>query len=356
MECDDQTAEHGAVRSWLSLVEPGGKPVAAEMRVSSRVGQVSERVPLGVRRFFFTVFVCLVLSFTPAQADVWDQFSWGAGVWGSGNTFAIAVSKAGTGSGTVTSDVKPGIDCGSTCGASFTSGTTVTLSAAADLNSVFAGWSGSGCSGTGACKLTMNAGKSVTAAFNKKQFTLTVTKNGGGTGTVTSNLIPGIACGATCGASFPYGANVILYAVPDGGMTFAGWAGSGCSGLGTCEISMTAAMSVVATFNTVVNQYQVSVLGSDDGLITSVPIGIVCGNQCIAAFNSGILVTLSAQPYVGYTFAGWGGSCSGTGACPLLVNGPKSAIATFSPIPKLIFADGFENGTVAKWTSSSGPR
>ena len=43
-------------------------------------------------------------------------------------TYAFTVTKAGTGTGTVTS-TPAGINCGSTCSASYTSGTSVTLTA-----------------------------------------------------------------------------------------------------------------------------------------------------------------------------------------------------------------------------------
>ncbi|MBV5311625.1 DUF1566 domain-containing protein, partial [Chromatium okenii] len=43
------------------------------------------------------------------------------------------------------------ISCGATCSANFNIGTSVTLNATADSNSVFTGWSGGGCSGTGDC-------------------------------------------------------------------------------------------------------------------------------------------------------------------------------------------------------------
>jgi hypothetical protein len=76
----------------------------------------------------------------------------------------LTVSKAGTGSGSVTSS-PAGIDCGATCSHPFTQGTTVTLTAAPASGSTFAGWSG-GCSGTGSCAVTMNAATGVTATFN----------------------------------------------------------------------------------------------------------------------------------------------------------------------------------------------
>lgn len=166
-------------------------------------------------------------------------------------TFALTVSKNGTGSGTVTSS-PAGINCGATCTASFAQGTTVTLTAAPASGSVFAGWSGGGCSGTGTCTVTTNAAQSVTATFNTapaSTFNLTVNKNGTGSGTITSNPA-GINCGATCSAAFSAGTAVALSAVAASGSTFAGWSGGGCSGTGFCTLTMNAAQNVTATFNT----------------------------------------------------------------------------------------------------------
>ncbi|MFI5007067.1 MAG: FG-GAP repeat domain-containing protein, partial [Solirubrobacterales bacterium] len=93
----------------------------------------------------------------------------------------LTVNKAGTGSGTVTSN-PAGINCGSTCTASYASGTMVTLTASAAGGSTFSGWSGGGCSGTGTCSVSMNAATTVTASFTAQaqQFNLTVSKAGTG--------------------------------------------------------------------------------------------------------------------------------------------------------------------------------
>ena len=77
----------------------------------------------------------------------------------------LDVTKTGAGNGSVTSDPS-GIDCGSTCSGDFAQGATVTLDAVANGTSSFDGWSGSGCSGTGQCQVTMDAAKSVTANFS----------------------------------------------------------------------------------------------------------------------------------------------------------------------------------------------
>jgi len=168
----------------------------------------------------------------------------------SAPTFALTVNKNGTGSGTVTSS-PTGINCGATCSASFAQGTTVTLTAAPASGSVFAGWSGA-CTGTGTCTVTMNAAQSVTATFNTapaSTFNLTVNKSGTGSGTITSNPT-GINCGTTCSAAFNAGTVVTLSAAAASGSTFAGWSGGGCSGTGTCTLTMNAAQNVTAAFNT----------------------------------------------------------------------------------------------------------
>jgi peptidoglycan hydrolase-like protein with peptidoglycan-binding domain len=78
-------------------------------------------------------------------------------------TYSLTVTKAGPGSGNITS-TPSGIACGSTCSASFSSGTTVTLTAFA-TDGFFNGWSGGGCSGLGTCVVTMDAAKAITATF-----------------------------------------------------------------------------------------------------------------------------------------------------------------------------------------------
>ena len=55
----------------------------------------------------------------------------------------------------------------------FTSGTSVTLTATPGAGADFRGWSGGGCTGAGDCVITMDASASVTATFGPL-FTLTV--------------------------------------------------------------------------------------------------------------------------------------------------------------------------------------
>ena len=75
----------------------------------------------------------------------------------------LSVAGQGTGSALITSS-PAGIECGSTCDASFPLGTKVTLSAAPASGSTFLGWQGA-CSGTGPCTVTLAQGAAVGADF-----------------------------------------------------------------------------------------------------------------------------------------------------------------------------------------------
>ncbi|MBK8464451.1 MAG: carboxypeptidase regulatory-like domain-containing protein [Chloracidobacterium sp.] len=165
----------------------------------------------------------------------------------STTTHALSVLRAGSGGGQVTSN-PAGIDCPGTCDASFSSGQVVTLSAAPDSSSTFAGWSGD-CSGTSStCDVTMDAAKSVTAQFNPREYTLSVALSGTGGGTVSSGDGQ-ISCGSACSASYSHGTVVSLTAVPSADSTFVSWTGEPCAGLPeNCDVTMSQARSVTATF------------------------------------------------------------------------------------------------------------
>jgi hypothetical protein len=250
--------------------------------------------------------------------------------------FTLKVKKTGTGTGKVesTSPVSPKIVCGSECEKEFDEGTKVTLSQSADPGSEFVKWTGA-CTGSGACEVTMSAAKEVTAEFKLKatpKFTLKVKKEGTGTGTVTSSPA-GINCGATCSAEFDEGTEVTLSAAASAGSEFSGWSGGGCTGVGTCKVTMSAAKEVTATFDLEPpSEFALTVVpaGTGSGTVTSSPAGINCGVDCSEAYAAGTEVTLAATPTSGSTFSGWSGACTGAGACKVTMSQARSVTATFA--------------------------
>ncbi len=100
------------------------------------------------------------------------------------------------------------------------------------------------------------SGQQMTATFAidavSTLATLTVAKTGIGSGTVTGNNPAEISCGADCAESYlPVGGTLVtLTATAVPGSAFTGWSGGGCSGTGSCTVSMSANTSVTANFTT----------------------------------------------------------------------------------------------------------
>jgi hypothetical protein len=258
--------------------------------------------------------------------------------------YDLTVAGAGTGNGSVTSDVA-GITCTVTAGAasgdcteSYQDGTVVTLTATADAGSRFAGWSGA-CTGTAPCQVTLDQARSVTATF-ELQHQLTVAGAGTGNGSVTSD-VAGISCTLTAGMAsddcdelYDQGTVVTLTATADAGSRFDSWSGA-CSGATTCQVTMDQARSVTATF---VLQHELTVDGAGvgSGTVTSDVAGISCtvsagavSDDCSEFYDGGTAVTLTAVAGAGSAFDGWSGACTGTGTCQVTMTQPQSVTATF---------------------------
>ncbi len=222
-----------------------------------------------------------------------------------------------------------GIDCGSACQAVFDRDGVVTLAAHPKPRSVFLGWTGA-CVGLGPCQLAIDGSHAVVAGFGRatdwRRLTLVI--RGGGSGVLTSNP-EGLRCPGQCVKYFARGSTVTVTPTPADGSMFLGWQGAGCA-TGTVVVganrTCTARFEIARTLNvTVANE------GGATGSVVSRPAGIDCGGACSGQFPDGQWVTLVARPGAGDRFAGWSGSCSGTGLrCRVRMEETRAVTAGFS--------------------------
>jgi hypothetical protein len=94
---------------------------------------------------------------------------------------------------------------------------------------------------------------------------------------------------------------------------------------------------------------EVIITGDGGGSVSSSPTGIDCGSDCDASFEEGTIVTLSAEPETGSSFAGWsGGGCGGTGACAVTIEASVTVSASFTmnSYALLVETEGAGSGTV----------
>ena len=143
-----------------------GQYISANGTISGSNFAISEAVnnqynPKVASNSNYANFLVIYETVVPGEITVYDLAT--ALVGPSCEGFTLSISKAGTGSGTVSSS-PAGINCGTECSRAFSPGTSVTLTATASAGSTFAGWSGDADCADG--QLTMDANKNCIATFN----------------------------------------------------------------------------------------------------------------------------------------------------------------------------------------------
>ena len=152
----------------------------------------------------------------------------------------VKLSSTYGGRGVVTSSPS-GIDCGTECIALFPPSSSVTLQAEAEPGSIFTGWSGGGCSGTGTCT-TVSSGR-VSATFERMFSNLSLRVFGAGQVRVNG----GHVCEYYCAYGFPQLTSVELDAFPKEGHYLAEWRGVACS-TSHCDLYLESDTQVEAVF------------------------------------------------------------------------------------------------------------
>ena len=181
---------------------------------------------------------------------------------------------------------------------------------------------------------------------------VTLTVDGAGTGSglvatalgpapaLTCSILEGNADSGSCRATYAFGTSVTLSAAPADGSQFTGWGGA-CSGTAACSISLDDSAHVVARFE--IAQFTLVVVGAGTGsgsvqsAVAALPViacditaGVSGDTGCDGAFLiSGRRITLLASPADGSRFSGWGGDCSGTASCSVLLDRDRVVSAAF---------------------------
>ncbi|MEO5742743.1 MAG: hypothetical protein ABIS29_19320 [Vicinamibacterales bacterium] len=301
-----------------------------------------------------------------------------AGISPAGSTFAVTaavqttsvnlsltVTKAGSGAGTIASNVG-GIDCGMTCSGTFTSGTQIILTATPLPGSQFTGWLGP-CTGVGTCQFSINNPNTVSATFAANAIGAPRLDIDGAVscdaltdgllairflfGMSGVSLIDGaVTMGATRTTAtqiggyltdikpaldidgngradaFTDGLLIMRYLFGlRGASLIAGVVGSGAIRSGGAIENQVASLCLPP-----IAIYTLAVSTSGDGTVVSSSGAINCGAVCYRNFDGNTVVTLSATPGVGSNFTGWGGACSGTGACILTMDTAQAVSANFT--------------------------
>jgi List-Bact-rpt repeat protein len=206
------------------------------------------------------------------------------------------------GSGTVTSS-PAGINCPQTCSAFFPSGTSVTLTATPATDFRFDEWKSSPVctiqpTVPNECRINVSSDMTVGVVF-RPAATLHVFPNGNGVVDVSPAGID-LATGSTltrcdpavrdrgCELAYLPRTLVTATATPGSGRTFAGWSNARC-GAGPCTVEAVAGeTSLVASFNPL----ELAVVVAGEGVVTSSPAGINCGDD---RFDCAVSAPLGAK-------------------------------------------------------------
>ena len=285
-------------------------------------------------------------------------------------TLSVAVSPTGAGTTNPTVGDHP-----------YASGSIVAVTATPVAGYTFSSWSGA-CTGTGACSVTMDAAKSVTANFTVQSGSVVsaatpsnATPSVGQQVVVSINIdmsgVAGTALGSFTG-SLAWNPAVLAYNSNSGiGAGFTGAINTGSVGSGS--IAFNGANTTGATGNNIVLTITFDVVGGGTSALdlgysvmaaastfaNLLPLLTVTDGQVVASgpalytlttavspagggtinpaagvhnYASGTVVAVTATPATGYTFTSWSGACTGTGTCSVTMSAARTVTANFTQI------------------------
>jgi uncharacterized repeat protein (TIGR02543 family) len=218
--------------------------------------------------------------------------------------YTLTTNAAPTAGGTVSRNVTA---------ASYTSGTSVTLTATAASGYVFTGWSGDASGTATSVTVNMNANKTVTANFALATYTLTTTATPTAGGSISRS---------PSATTYSSGTTVTLTATAASGYVFTGWSGDASGSSTSVTVTMNSNKAVTANF---------AVAYTLTTTATPTAGGSISRSPSAATYATGTVVTLTATPASGYIFTGWSGAASGTATTTTVtMSANRSVTANFA--------------------------
>jgi uncharacterized repeat protein (TIGR02543 family) len=188
-------------------------------------------------------------------------------------------------------------------------GDIVELNAVPNAGWSFSHWMGDLIGSQNPATIIIYDNKTVTAVFTQNQYTLTVTVNGNGNVTIEPNK-----------AMYTYGETVTLTATADPDWMFAGWSGDISSSQNPITIMMDGNKSITAVFTQ--KPYTLTIITIGNGMVNKSPTHTF--------YADGEIVTLTANPDVGWKFVEWSGDISSNENPAIIVmEGNKTVYVTF---------------------------
>ena len=173
---------------------------------------------------------------------------------------------------------------------SFEEGSSVTLTATPNAEYEFTKWSNG--STQNPLVFTVTSDLSIQATFTKKQYELTISKEG--EGTVNEKVI-------NSGKGYDSGTKIELTAVPAVEWVFAGWSGDVTSTDNPLQVTISSPKNIKAKF--VKRKYPLTINIEGQGTVTEE----IVNTGRTTEYDSGTTVRLTAQASEGWKFVGWTG-------------------------------------------------
>jgi len=214
--------------------------------------------------------------------------------------------------------------------------TTVQLTAVPAYGWEFVGWGADADGSDPVLLVNISEEKSVTATFERTDFTLSTETTGEGSIQITANG------DQPSGSSYPFETTVELTATPAAGWNFAGWSGDATGSDPTIQINMDSDKHIVANFT--IQSFTVTVQVNGNGSV------LQNGVQSVSKeFPYGSKVELQAIAADGWVFSGWSGALqSNFNPVSVLVEQDQTLTLNFTQLPATLrilpLGDSITNG------------